>query len=216
MSDTNAIEVLRLIQSGQLDAKAIDGDDRRQLVEYLLAEGYSKAEMAAILKVSQRTVERDQKTLRQANAIEHEPKMAGRMAGRLIGEAELAIQQIRRICRDKAVGAAVKVDGHHRCYQIAGDLAVKLQGLGYLPTATAKVEAALVHHVGGIPTLEQIEMEHKRLAANLTTAVGNDQEVGHRVLELGGKITRAQLATEVDQLACSDESSERPSEENDQ
>lgn len=68
--------------------------------------------------------------------IAFDPKLVEQMVGRLAGEAELAIQRIRRAVRDKVrnkdTPKTVRVDAEHRCYQIFSDLVGSMQRLGYL------------------------------------------------------------------------------------
>ncbi len=192
------IDALKKIQSGQLDPKAIGSDDRRQLIEYLTAGGYSKAEMAAVLKVSERTVERDRKAVREANAIARDPDLLPQMVGRLVAEAELAVQQIRKTCRERSVAPGTKVDGQHRCYQIVSDLVVRLQGLGYLPSAAAKLQADVTHNLGDLPGLDEVGIQYQQLRA--TAAFSRDPQVAQQLDQLGEKIAIAGLAAEVTEL----------------
>ena len=146
------MDLLRKIETGETDPKSIAATDRRQLVAYLMGDGYSTAEIAQIFKVGDRTIERDKKAVRESHAIVRDPKLVEQMTGRLVSEAELSVQRIRRAVRGKKVAPAVKVDAEHRCFEIVGSLVQHMQRLGYLPTATQKVEADLIHLVGAPPT----------------------------------------------------------------
>ena len=196
--ERSTIETLKAIQSGKLDPDAIGTDDRRRLVEYLTAEGYSKADMATIVKVSERTVERDRKSIREANAIGRHPDLLPQMVGRLVAEAELAIQQIRKTSRERTVAAATKIDAYHRCYQIQSDLTSKLQSLGYLPIATARLQADVTHSIGDLPGLDDVDVQFQQLAA--AAAASSDPQVSRQLEDLNQKITNAKLASELTRL----------------
>lgn len=84
------LDLLRGLQSGEVPAKGIAPEDRRRLVAYLLGDGYSNPEMAQILGVTDRTIERDRKAIRESNAVERDPEMVSQMVGRLFGEVHPA------------------------------------------------------------------------------------------------------------------------------
>ncbi len=83
--EITTLALLRKIESGAIDPKTIAKADRQQLVAFLMSEGYSVAEMCQILKVKQRTIERDKKAIRESNAIARDPKLVEQMVGRLDG-----------------------------------------------------------------------------------------------------------------------------------
>ena len=158
------VSLLRKIESGAVNPTCIGVPERRQLVGFLMGgDGCSTAEISQILQVTDRTIERDKKAIRESNAIARDPRLVEQMVGRLCGEAELSIQRIRRAVRDKKVPPSVRVDAEHRCFEIVKGMIQQLQGLGYLPTATTKVEADLTHHLGELPDFGAMRAEVRRL-----------------------------------------------------
>jgi len=77
------LSLLQKIQGGVVDPKCIRPAERRLIVSYLMADGYCTADMAQILKVSDRSIERDKKAIRQTNALAADPELVEQMAGRL-------------------------------------------------------------------------------------------------------------------------------------
>jgi DNA-binding CsgD family transcriptional regulator len=146
-SSTSVLTLLRQIQSGEMHPSSLAAADRQAVVEHLTAEGYSICEIAEILKTSERTIARDRKAIRDANAVARDPKMVELMVGQLMQEAQNCISRIRRAARDKEAGPAVRVDAEHRVYQIFSDLTTRLQSLGYLPSSTQKIKAELTHQI---------------------------------------------------------------------
>lgn len=193
-AETRTIDLLKRIHSGDVPAESIGFGDRCMLVSYLMSDGYSTAETAQVLKVSDRSVMRYKKALREANAISADPKLTEQMVGRLLGEYELCIQRIRRAARDKKAGPAVKIDAEYRCFLIVSELTQRMQGLGYLPTACQRIEADLVHHLGELPEFEDLKLEVVRIKG-LTQQDGGD--VPAELLQLGSDIAKAQLAAKV-------------------
>ncbi len=200
-TESGTLILLRQIQAGTLDAKQIAVAERRQLVSFLLSDGYSTAEMGQILKVAERTIERDKKLIREGNAIARDPKLVERMMGRLVGEAELCVQRIRKAVRDKDTPCAVRVDAEHRCYQIVSDLIEKMQRLGYLPTAAQKVEAELTHHVGNAPDFAAMQTEVRRLRQVYPHTSEDDPESAKQLDLLEQQIVQADLAGRVEQMS---------------
>ena len=162
-SESQSLTLLQGIKSGSVNPCSLCPADRRLLVSFLMAEGQSTAEIALLLKTSDRTVERDRKAIREENAITKDPKLVEQIVGRLISEAEVCIQRIRKFQRDNQASAAAKMDGEHRCFQIACQLSERLQSLGFLPTATQRIEADLTHHSASSGTLEELMLEAKRV-----------------------------------------------------
>ena len=194
------LALLQRIQNGSVDPKGIGPAERRQLVVYLMADGYSTADIAQILRVSDRSIERDKKKIREQNALVREPALVGQMVGRLYSEAELTSQRIRKVTRDKRVSASVKVDAEHRCYQIFSDLVQRLQSLGYLPIASQKIQADLTHRVGEVPDFVEIHSELQRLKL-ITAEDGGSVEAVDQIAEVERKAIRADLAAQVVQLS---------------
>lgn len=190
------LELLKQIQADTLSPKSLAARDRRQLVAVLMCDGYSAAETAQVLQVSDRTIERDKKAIREGNALPHDPRLVEEMAGQVVSEAELAVQRIRKFSRAKDASCAVKVDAEHRCFQIRDALIVRLQSLGYLPTAAQKLEASLTHGDSEIPSFEQMDSEVARLI-EIQQAQSSDDETPQKLLEIKNQIDRASIATQI-------------------
>lgn len=195
--DRGALAIIRDIKNRTLDPKLLSTDDRRECVDHLMTEGLTAGEMVQILNVSDRTIARDRKAIQEANAIEHDPNLAGQFAGRLVAEAETCISRIRRVTRDKNAPHAVKVDGEKGCYQILSDLSARLQSLGYLPSAAQRIQADLTHSIDGPNCLAEIRSEIDRLEPIEREVRGIiDAEVKHTKEEQ----SQSQVTTSVHQI----------------
>lgn len=213
VEESSAIDLLEKIRSGRMSPTLIQSPDRPRIVAFLMAEGYSTPEIAKILKVSDRTIERDRQAIRQGNALEHDPKLADQMSGRLWTEAELAVQQIRKILRDRNTPPAVKVDGNHRCVQIISGLIQDLQRLGYLPTAAQKLDGTITHHLAQLPNLDDMHVEVERLKVISRTILPNDEQTHEKLKQLEDGIERAGLAVQIEELSSDLASAEDPDEQ---
>jgi hypothetical protein len=195
------LSLLQKIQTGALDPKTIRLEERRQVVSYLTADGYSAPDLAQILQVSDRSIERDKRALRQANAIVADPQLVEQMVGRLISEAELCVQRIRRAVRDKGTPRSVVVDAEHRCFQIVNEMTISLQRLGYLPTAAARLQAAVTHNMEQIPELPQLDMETERLMQLTTEIQGTDPRIVEQLSTIRTQIITVQLADRIQTIS---------------
>ena len=207
-TEERTLSLLQKIQAGTVDPKCIRPAERRLIVSYLIADGYSTADIAQILKVSDRSIERDKKAIREANALSADPELVEQMVGRLVCEADLSIQRIRKAARDKGTPQAVKVDAEHRCYQIASDLIASLQRLGYLPIATSRLQADFTHNIGQIPDFAQMQAEVQRLRQ----ITGETQETGPQLTEqlneIETQLVKVSLANKIENISNIVESEE--------
>ncbi len=158
-----SLATLKKLKEGTLDPTSLLREQRKPLVALLMAEGQSTAEIAHLLKISDRTIERDKKALRQDSALPQDPELAPIMAGRLFDEAQLCIQRIRKFQRDSDCPPAAKIEGERACFQITNELIQRLQSMGYVPTVSQKVKAEVVHHADGSHSLADIQSEAQRL-----------------------------------------------------
>lgn len=157
------IRLLQGLKAGTTDPALLTPATRRQLVAHMMADGFATAEIAEMLGVGDRTVERDRQALREELALHPSANLVPQLVGRLYAEAELAIQRIRRSLRDKDIEPGVKIQGERSCFEIYDALVGRFQQLGYLPTATQKVEADLTHHLGPPASLDDLQQELERV-----------------------------------------------------
>ncbi len=116
--ELRCLDILQGIKEGTTDPVSLLPYHRRLLVSLLIAEGQSTAEIAHLLKVSDRTIERDKKAIREENAISQDPELANIIAGRLVDEAQICIQRIRKFERDNNCPPAAKIEGEKGCFHI--------------------------------------------------------------------------------------------------
>ncbi len=161
--ELRCLDILQGIKKGTTDPASLLPNQRKLIVPFLMAEGQSTAEIAHLLKVSDRTIERDKKAILQENAISQDPELADVIAGRLVDEAQICIQRIRKFERDANCPSAAKIEGEKGCFHIVNSLAERLQSMGYLPTAAKKLEADLTHRMENTLPLDDLISEAQRL-----------------------------------------------------
>ncbi len=200
-AEGRTLSLLQKIQAGTVDPKCIRTAERRLIVSYLIGDGYSTADVAQILKVSDRSIERDKKALREANALSADPELVEQMVGRLVCEAELSVQRIRKAARDKEIPPAVRIDAEHRCYQIVSDMVASLQRLGYLPTATARLQADFTHTIGQIPDFAQMQAEVQRLRQITGETQRTDPQLTEQLTQIETQLVKVSLAGQIEKIS---------------
>ncbi len=201
------LEVIRLIKAGTLDSQQLAAAERQACVMHLSAEGLSVAEIAQVLKRSERTITRDRRAIQEANALQQDPKFAGEMAGMLINEADACIWHMRRAARHADTPAAVRVEAERASFAIRSELCRRLQSLGFLPTAAHRVEAHLTHGHAEPPSFDELQNELQRLHE----LEGSDPRVVRELADLADRCHRARLANGLSQIEAPPD--EEPSDE---
>jgi len=158
------LELIREIQGGALDPRHIRPEDRRACVVYLTSEGYAVAEIAQILRASDRTVQRDRERVRSEHALRPSPELVCELVGQLAAEAASAVQRLRRIGRDKDAPPMARVEAERSAWTVFREFVQCLQRLGYLPMAVPSVRADVTHRLGGPDGLDRIEDMRGELA----------------------------------------------------
>ena len=206
--EERTLSLLQKIQTGNVDPKCIRPAERRLVVSYLMADGYCTADVAQILKVSDRSIERDKKAIRETNALAADPELVEQMAGRLVCEANLSIQRICKAVRDKKTKMAVKIDAEHRCYQIVSDMIGSLQRLGYLPIATARLQADFTHNIGQVPDLSQMWAEVKRLRQITGKTQETEPKLIEQLNEIETQLGQIELVNKIEKISNAVENKE--------
>lgn len=203
--DRSVLSVIRDIQQGALAPRSLGLEDRRRCVEHLTGEGYSLAEIAEILKVTERTIARDRSAVRQSNAIERDDDITGEMVGQLVTQADTTINRIRRITRDSDTPPAARIEGEKACWVIARDLVQKLQSLGYLPNAPQEIRGQMTHQVEHLPAFGQMNEEVTRLELIVNQHVLEGDQSQQPLLEqlalVKEQVTRGVLHEQITSIA---------------
>ena len=198
----SVLSVMRDIKQGTIHPRNLAIAVRHRCVEHLTSEGYSTAEIAEILDVAERTIARDRAAIKQGNSIQRDPNMTGQMVGQLLLQAETAVSHIRRVTRERATSASVRIEGEKACWVITRDLVERLQSLGYLPTAATEIRGELLHRSESLPEFSQMMQEVKRIETILGTAVVLDDDQSQDDLQrqlavVKDQVTRGSLTEKI-------------------
>lgn len=201
---SSVLSLIRDLQSGRTSGINLSIDDRRRCVEHLSAEGYSVPEIAEILKCNERTIARDRKAIRQANALKVEPGFVEETVGHLMRQAEQSISRLRRMAREKESPLSSRVEAERAAWDVGRELVGTLQRLGYLPMAAAQLKADLRHSLGGLTeSAADSGGEDEVLAELARLQVIVDQAGGDQRPRLSAELLR--LRSTADRIALADQ-----------
>ncbi len=173
------------------------------MVEHLTSDGYSAVEIAEVLKISERTIERDRRAIRESHALVADPALVPQMVGHLVGQAELAVGRLRRIARDRDTPAAVKVEAERSCWGISRDLVASLQRLGYLPTAPQEFRGEIwtgAEVALEAPGLDELEAELARVESIVSSDTARDGSRLGALAEVRDTVARLSIRARLRQI----------------
>ncbi len=151
-------DLIARIHSGDIDVSMITGEDRRRCVEHMTLEGVGVDELARIFKKDSRTIYRDLKAIRAANALEPSPEFTAQMIGQLVKEAHTNAGQIRREIRSPTVDTKLRIQGRVSIFEIYNELVRTLVKTSYIAAAPQQITATINHDVNldvSLPELVQ-------------------------------------------------------------
>ena len=153
-----ALELLRRIQTGDLNPRGLRPAERRVCVELLTGEGQSIHQIAMVLKSSERTIARDRREVREANAAVASPLFVAQTVGALIQSAQARAARLTRLASDVSLPGAVRVRAERGAWRTELEACRWLQSVGYLPLAAQPLRAHITHGLEG-PGIEELSRE---------------------------------------------------------
>ncbi|MDX9911467.1 MAG: helix-turn-helix domain-containing protein [Phycisphaerales bacterium] len=154
-SPRSALDAIRAIRENTLSGADLTVEDRRRCVAHLLAEGYSVPEIAEVLGMSERTVQRDKAEVRRGLALEPGLQLAREVIGHLVWTAESQVGHLSRLARDPQAAAAERIECRRLIWTITRECVEQLRLTGFLPSATQRVSADLRVNAA-LPDLDQL------------------------------------------------------------
>ena len=152
----SVIQVISDIKNGLFDPKLLKKSDRQICVQYLGSEGFSVAELAHLLKVDERTINRDRKEIRQSNALQYDPQLPGQLAGQILQDTEASCSRIERAIRGSNTSVEAVINAQHVKSDIRFKAYQLLQSLGFLPKDAQPQITGLMGSHPGLQELQQL------------------------------------------------------------
>lgn len=202
-SDRTVLALIRDLRSGAVSGNNLSTGDRQRCVEHLIAEGLSSAEIADILKVTERTVYRDKKQIRSANALHPDPGFIPERVGELVRHAESTVNRVLRLARERETPPAVRMECERVSWQVMRECTQLLQSLGYLPKAAQEFKGELTHTlVDEAPECDELQAELERLTRIAGDGASVPESARARLTLLQAKVERLTIQQETHQLTA--------------
>ncbi len=134
LNNMSSHEILQGIQNGTIDPASLPKPLRQLLVEVLLLNGQTKAGIAKILGVTDRTIRRDAREIWERNAMTHDPEFAKRFIGEVRLRAMTFIETLTRAGHSSEGKPSDKNKAIFLAWRSLKELVQTFQSLGHLPT----------------------------------------------------------------------------------
>jgi len=169
---------------------------RRMDVERLANEGSSQEEIADVLGVSLRTVERDMEAIRAARVLARDEKLVAGQVIKLIARAEGMIGALKKVAGRSGASDEMKIAAELAAWKVAKELAQELRAMGYLPNAAREVRASLTHRVEKTASLIEASARVVEFEKILTEAGRMDDKARAEIAALKGEIVKEAVGSE--------------------
>lgn len=125
------LDLIKKIKSGQISPEALDTKTKIDCAELMQNEGYTRAQIAQVLRTSDRTITRYYKRIRKRNALHVTPGFAEEYLGELIGKVKNSIDFLIRLST-KEGKTTEKIQARKDAMEVYYNLTKTLQSAGYL------------------------------------------------------------------------------------
>lgn len=198
----SVLGTIRALHAGTVKGRSLSVEDRQRLVEHLTIEGYSTADTAEILGLSERTIERDRRAVRHANALRSDPTFIRETIGQLVMQADASAGRLKRLARERTASPMARIEAEYAAWRVQRELIALLQRLGYLPMASVKADVHCRITSEPLddltPSFEELGAEIERLM-KLREGPADDDDRMHALRQ---KVTLLTLASHLQQVAA--------------
>jgi transposase len=188
--ETPILNVIQRIKDRTIEPKTLDKETRHGCIEVLVGEGYTQAQIAQILKYSDKTIQRDCKEIRQKNSLTVTPEFVRETIGEMGSRAKMHISRLMQLSRGITGSVMEKAQAELYAWQVMTGYVAKLQSLGCLPQKPQEIISDVFHHQGETDDETSImQMEEMIDDINLTIKGNKDG----RSLEIKKDLKRHKL-----------------------
>ena len=195
--------ILSEIKEGKLDPSSLSKEVRQLCVSALILEGHLPSTLAPLLKVSDKTVQRDLKEIREQNALKPSAELAKQLIGDFLQSSRTHHSHLMRLARTKEASVNEKVYAESTAAQTLRDTIKTLQSLGYLPSRPQEIVADLFHHKAddGDLTFDEVKKKIAEMEALISEFGTSSPEVISQIEQLKLKLQKAEIHQEVLRLS---------------
>jgi len=203
-ADRPILTLIQHLKDGAVVPSALTREQRQGCVAVLRLEGYTHAQMAQVLTVSEKTIQRDLADIRARNAASPpSQEHARQIIGEFLVKMEAHHTHLMRLARDKNASVAERVQAEFFAARVLNDLLLRLQSLGYLPERPQHVIGDFVHRLtedgGAEPTLEATEQIIQEIEL-VGQETGFDPTMTEELKALRQRVEQAKLQQDAQRL----------------
>jgi len=193
---------LQRIKDGLLDPKTLSKEGRQPYVEVLFSEEYTEMQIAEILKVSEKTIQRDIKDIRDRNSLSPDVAQAKQIIGDFFKKALLHHSRLVRLSREQDISNDNKIQAEFFAWRILKEMVTVMQSLGYLPLKPQEIVSDIYHHQegGDSRTYEQLKQDLKDIERVSRDTGTLDPKIENGIKLLQQRIEKAEIAENIADL----------------
>lgn len=204
LQEIPVIELLQKIRDGDLDPKRLHKEDRLRCEIFMQDEGYAYPSISQLLRISEKTIQRDFKEIRKRNSFEPSLDLAIETVGELIQAARTHRNYLMRLARGSSSSSASKAQSEFLSWRVFKELIERLQSLGFLPREAESVSGDIYHHVVNEEGGESYEQVKKMIADIESTAKETNTltpELTEELAQLKARLERAEVFLRAKQIS---------------
>lgn len=199
--ETPILEILTQIKNGIRDPKNLPTDIRRDCVEHLWhVEGQSTAVIAQILKVSDKTIQRNKDIIRERNAKKLTSEDRLKILGELLAKGTAAHENLMRLARSKEGSLQERSQSAYYACKILEEGIKSYQSLGYFPSKPMQIEADVHYSHEEEMSPVQLKEELARLEGIVNTKGIVDPKIAKLIETVKGQIALAEAKLGIKEL----------------
>lgn len=140
--DQPVLQILKQIKDGSFDYQRLDKEMRQACVEHLwYVEAQPVATIALLLKVSDKTIRRDQDEIRKRNAERPSADYTVKVFGELLEKATAAHENMMRLSRSTDASVQEKSQAGYYAWKMIQEQIKIAQSLGVVPSEAMRTVA---------------------------------------------------------------------------
>ena len=143
----NILSVIQKLKDGLLTGKGLDEETRLECVHTLRLEEYTVAQIAQLLKMSDRNIKRDVKKIKERNPIvvdeNFEKEFLGEMEQKVLSHCSF----FARLSTAKDVPPSDRIQARKNAWEVILGWAKFLQSVGHISQRQYSVGADVYHHL---------------------------------------------------------------------
>lgn len=193
------VKIIQQIKENLIDPKEMPIEMRQAVVETLLSQFMKIPQIAAFLKTSDRTIQRDEKEINRRNSRKPSPDYALELITELRRKSNATQEHLMTLAKSEDGSVQEKSQAAFFLWKTIQEEMKLLQNLGYLPEQPFRVEATVTQK-SERDTLKLKEelVEAEKIAAQVGRS--NDPAIAKLITSIKRDIVMAEANNDMDEL----------------